>query len=254
MSIIPSSIKDKTFDKLVSYYEETGDVKKVVSVCREIVKSPESNGIIRGETAEIVLYVMLLDFIKRNNLTDWRICKGLILKDVDCYDGKYFTEVDLTVFTPKCIFSFECKSYKGPKYLIDKGTLYSKKGGKFTKALDVYDQHVKHFNTLFKNIESGLNKGISNPRYKSFKLLYFDFADVPTEDRRDKQFKAVFPIINYKNLYKLFVDYWDRPDYWNMNSVNRMVDIIEKTGEKNQKRHLSYVTGLRSSRDISHKN
>ena len=61
--------------------------------------------------------------------------------------------------------------------------------------------------------------------------MYFDFADIPTEDKRETKYRSLFPIINSNNIYSLFKDYSDRPDYWNMNVVNKVVDIVEKNKE-----------------------
>lgn len=238
------AIKESTFDSLVRYYEKIGDIKKFTLVCHAMVKDKESTPAMRGEIAETVLYVMLQDFIEKNSLTDWRLSKGMILKDPDNYSNGYLTELDLTLFTPKCIFSFECKSYKGEKYLTERGTLNLKKGEKITKVMDVFDQHSKHFNMLYTNLECALKKDADDKKYKSFKLLYFDFADMPTEDKREKLYSRVFPIVNVKNLYSLFKDYDSRPTYWNMYAVNKVVDVIEKNKKKNTKNHLNYVTNL----------
>lgn len=210
-----------------------------------MLDNKDSTAQMRGEVCETVLYVMLNDFITKNNLTDWRICKGLILKDVNKErDNSYFTEVDLTLFTPKCVYSFECKCYKGNKYLSDKGTLYVRRGKSYKKALDVFDQHFKHFKVLFDTIKPGLNKSLDDKNYKSFKLLYFDFSTERTKDKREDKYKSLFPIINEDNLFSLFKTYKDRPDYWNMDIVNKVVDIVVKGTKVNKKKHLEYVKGL----------
>jgi len=243
------SIKDSTFDTLVRYYDKIKDLDKFVKVCNAMLVDEESTPVMRGEIAETVLYVLLDDYIKKNNLTDWRISKGLILKDINKDpSNEYFTELDLTLFTPKCIFSFECKSYKGSKYLTDSGTLKVKRGNTYKVQLDVFDQHSKHFDVLFENIKCALDDDVYDKRFKSFKLLYFDFSDSPTVDKREQKYRRIFPIINENNLYSLFNKYDERPNYWNMKIVNKVVDIIEKNKKANTKRHLKYVTGLRNSR------
>lgn len=235
---------------MIKYYNKNKDIDRFILVCREILKNKSSTPEMRGEVCEVVLYIMLNNYIEENNLKDWRIVKGLILKDVTKeVDHNYFTEVDLTLFTPKCIYSFECKCYKGEKYLSDKGTLYVKRGKKFTKSLDVFDQHLKHFKVLLDNVKVGLDKSVSDNKFKSFKLLYFDFSIERTEDRREDKFKSMFPIINESNLIPLFNDYNSRPKYWNMSIVNKVVDIIERNSESNTKKHLDYVTSLNHNRN-----
>ena len=248
------SIKDSTFDVLVNYYNKNKDLKRFILVCREILDKKASTPEMRGEVCETVLYVMLTHFIEKNNLKDWRVSKGLVLKDVEQdRDHRYFTEVDLTLFTPKCVYSFECKCYKGVKYLKDKGTLYVKRGKSYKKQLDVFDQHFKHFKVLFNNIKCGLSKTVDDKNYKSFKLLYFDFSTERIEDKRDEKFKQLFPIINEDNLFSLFKTYGKRPNYWNMEIVNKVVNIVEKASEENAKKHLDYVTSLGHSRNRNSK-
>lgn len=243
------SVKDSTFDVLLRYYDRTKDLKKFILVCREMLEKKASTPEMRGEICEVVLYVMLNEYIKKNNLKDWRIAKGLILKDVNKEkDHNYFTEVDLTLFTPKCIYSFECKCYKGKKYLKDRGTLYVKRGNDYKKALDVFDQHFRHFKVLLDTVKVGMDKRVDDPKYKSFKLLYFDFSIERTEDKREAKFKSLFPIINEDNLFSLFNTYNDRPNYWNMEIVNKVVDIVEKSSKANSKKHLDYVSSLNHNR------
>lgn len=233
----------------MDYYNKINDLDRFILVCREMLEKKASTPEMRGEICEVVLYVMLNDYIKKNNLKDWRISKGLILKDVNREkDHNYYTEVDLTLFTPKCIYSFECKCYKGEKYLADRGTLFVKRGKSYKKALDVFDQHYKHFKVLYDNVKVGMDKSVDDKKYKSFKLLYFDFSTERTQDKRDAKYKSLFPIINENNLFSLFKTYDDRPNYWNMPIVNKVVNIIEKNKESNTKNHLEYVSNLNHNR------
>lgn len=241
-------VKGRTFNSLVNYYCKDRNLKRFLAVCQAMVKSKDSTPEMRGEICESVLYVMLTDFINKNNLTDWRISKGLILKNVsDGTNPNHLTELDLTLFTPKCIFSFECKSYKGEKYLKDKGLLYLKKAKRHIKSIDIFDQHIKHFYVLEDNLKIAL-KQVKPSKYKSYRLLCFEFSDTPLVDKREDKYKALFPVCNVDNLYSIFKHYNDRPDYWDMERVNRVVDIIEKASEKNKKNHLDYVTSLHHSR------
>lgn len=241
-------VKDKTYNSLVNYYKKERNIKKFLAVCNEMICSPNSTPEMRGEICESVLYVMLIDFIKRNKIKDWRISKGLILKNIDDNkNSKYFTELDLTLFTPKCIFSFECKSYKGEKFLKDKGTLYVKRNGRFRKGMDIFDQHIKHFDVLKDNLNFALNP-VNHSKFKSYRLLCFEMSDSPLMDNREDKYKGMFPVCNVNNLYSIFKNYNERPDYWNMERVNKVVDIIEMAKEKNSKRHLQYVTNLRGNR------
>lgn len=243
-------VKGKTYNSLISYYNKEKNLKKFLAVCDCMVKSQTSTPEMRGEICESVLYIMLTDFIEKNKLTDWRISKGLILKNIsEEKSSEYVTELDLTLFTPKCVFSFECKSYKGQKRLKDKGTLYLKRSKGYKKSVDIFDQHVKHFNVLEENLKCALNP-VKSLTYKSYRLLCFEFSDTPLIDKREDKYRALFPVCNSNNLYNIFKGYKDRPVYWNMDRVNRVVDIIEKATEKNTKRHIDYVSSLNHSRSL----
>lgn len=247
-------IKNRTFNSLVGYYQNHRNLDRFLEVCKTMIRDKKSTPEMRGEICESVLYVMLKDYIDRNKLKDWRISKGLILKDIKSdRNSKFLTELDLVLFTPKCVFSFECKSYRGEKYLAEEGTLYVKNGNQFEKKLDVFKQHYNHFKVLGTNINSGLlsPNGRNTKTFKSHRLLYFDFSDVPTLDKRSEANKKVFPICNVNNLYSLFKDYDKRPDYWNMDFINKVVDVIESVNEKNTKNHRAYVSGLVNSNSKS---
>ena len=247
MSIV-LDVKGRTFNSLVNYYNKEKNLKKFIAVCQSMVKSKDSTPEMRGEICESVLYVMLTDFIVKHNLKDWRISKGLILKNVsDGSNPNYLTELDLTLFTPKCVFSFECKSYKGEKFLCDKGTLYLKNGVGRKKRMDIFAQHIKHFYVLEDNIRIAL-KEVLPSKYKSYRLLCFEFSDTPLIDERDDKYKGLFPVCTVNNLYNIFKSYNERPDYWDMERINKVVDIIEKAGKKNKKSHLDYVTSINRNR------
>lgn len=136
------SYKEDTHSLLIQKYEELG-LQKMITIARAMLentdykKSTDFIAHMHGEVCETVLECIVLDYMKTYNLEryGWFYKKGLILRDVNHLDSNYFTELDLTVFTPQKIFAFECKSYGGDKKITDKCTIRKKKGGTF----DVYD-------------------------------------------------------------------------------------------------------------------
>ena len=61
-------VKNKTFNSLVNYYNKDKNIKKFLALTKAMVTSPKSTPLMRGEICESVLYVILTDFIERNNL------------------------------------------------------------------------------------------------------------------------------------------------------------------------------------------
>ena len=78
-------------------------------------------GQVRGEVAEIILEVKILDFIRKNKLP-WFLIKSLAIPRTD-NKAKKTTELDLTLFTPTHIILFEIKSRKGKYKLLEECNL-----------------------------------------------------------------------------------------------------------------------------------
>ena len=239
------SKKIRTNSVLMNYYNNNSDnLKKVIEVCKAMLKSKNSSADIRGELCETLLVIMLEDFIKKNNLdrAGWFLSKGLILKDLDNPTSEYLTELDITLFTPKKIYLFECKSYKGEKMVDKELTLYTKSSKGWNKKFDVYDQHTKHFLALYKYLE-GFRERV-NSKYKPYKIVAFDFSDGDIIDKRAEKYKELFPIKNETNLYDIFKTYNDEPIQWDISYVRKVVEKLEETKGSLTAKHLDYVTSL----------
>lgn len=245
-------IKHNTYDVVYDYYKKSGNLNNTLKVARKMVESPNSTPVIRGELCECVLTIMMEDFIKKNNLDKkgWFFEKGLILKDLDNPKGEYLTELDFTLFTPKQIYLFECKSYKGDKKFTDECVI-SVKTNKDTwrKKFDVYAQHIKHYKALFKYLKNFIIN--INSKMKPFKIVCFVFADGEIIDEREDKFKRLFPVLTEKTLYDLFKDYNNRPVYWDIKYVKRAVKIINESKDSLHSEHLDYVTNLDHSNSNS---
>lgn len=236
---------ESTFNNMLSLYQRLGSIEKFKRVSKEIVSSPNSTRIMRGEVAESLLYVMLEHYIKVNNIKDWRITKGTILKKKKNNGKHHMCELDVTLFTPKCIFCFECKSYKGKTFLLNEGSLFTVgKDNNLIFKVDVYKQQMNHVETLEHNLSYALVEKRNGSKYRSLKILMFDFADISTVDKRVKVNRELFPLLNENSLYNLFIDYNKRPTYWDMDKVNKILDIIEKNKSQLRIEHLKYVDSL----------
>lgn len=241
-------LKDSTYRTLVKYYKQTKDINRLVTVAQKMLESKNSDPIIRGEICESVLVSMLEDYIEKNNLADkgWFIDKGLILKDMHNVDSEYLTELDVTLFTPKQIYLFECKSYKGTKVAREKCSLYirTRANGKDKekRMIDVYSQHIKHYKALLKCLAPFMIN--VNSKSKPFRLVCFDFSEGELIDERTDRDKRIFPILNETNLYSLFNGYNKKAVQWDITSVRKLVNRLDDCKESLTRKHLSYVTSL----------
>lgn len=237
------SIKDRTSDAIFSYYKKTKSLDKTLKTGRAMLKSSSSLPIIRGELCEAILIIMLSDYIREHKLKDkgWFISKGMILRDMDNLDSKYCTELDVTLFTPERIYLFECKSYKGPKKLEGECTLFTANDSLWTKRLDVYDQHIKHFKALNKYLDKfRLNRDSKKGPYK---IVYFNFSEGSIIDNRDEKYKKRFPVMDETNLYNLF-NKDSLPVHWDIDYVRKAVKLIDGSKKELTSVHLDYVKSL----------
>ena len=173
---------------------------------------------------------------------DWFCAKGLIIKDINNPASGYFTELDYTVFTPQKIFAFECKSYGGDKKITDICTIKKKKGG----AFDVYAQHEKHAVVLSEQL-----RAFRKSQYigtQAYQLILFNFSTGETLDTRTVQNKLLMPCLDETNVLNIFSIYENDPVIWNMEYLKKAIAIIQKHGDENTKKHLSYVKDLRRNK------
>ena len=239
------SYKNSTNEVLLDYYKST-DLKKTIEVAKAMLKSSSFkdnktfHSHVHGEICESVLECIILDYMKKYPIRTktWFYSKGLIVKDVQNPNNGYFTEIDLTVFTPQKIYAFECKSYGGDKRIIDKCKIVKKKGGSF----DVYNQHEKHARVLSEQLNPFRKREtIVTPGYQ---LALFNFSLGNTEDIRTPQDKVLMPCVDDTNVTNLFEMNKDKNVIWNMAYVKRAIQIIERNRDENVQKHLEYVKNL----------
>lgn len=245
------SYKESTHDVLLEYHKKFG-AAKTIQIAHAMLESSlhKKDGYflshVHGEICETVLEILIIDFIRDYNLNSkgWFYKTGLILKDVNNPGNGYFTELDLTLFTPQKIFAFECKSYGGDKRITDRCTIRKKKGGVF----DVYDQHQKHFKVLADQMQPFRIANKNTRGFAPYQLVLFDYALGVTEDVRDAQNKVLMPCLNETNVLNILKPVFDKPVQWDIARVHKAVDIITKNNSENTKKHLAYVTDLNKRR------
>lgn len=240
-----NNLKNKTSTALLNYYSENPNLANFINVARKMLVVKGTSPLIRGEICEIVLEIILKEFMNKNkNITkDWILEGGLIINDKNNPTSDYLTEIDRVLFTPRMIYVFECKSYKGEKLLKDKGSLYVKKGNKFSMKLDVFEQNRKHSVALLKYILPSMkNKSSDN---KLVKMAMFDFSIGEYTDRREDKFKGIFPLVDDKTVLNLFKGYSSKDECWDMEKLKGIIESLNIDKSKKVNDHLNYVKGIK---------
>lgn len=243
-----SSVKAATHKVLMAKYVECG-LDTAIEIARNALRQHPKNHTydsiegfhadLSGEICETVLEILLKEYCLRNpgRTQHWFWDKGVILSNHDSYKSKFLTEVDMILFTPGCIFLFECKSYSGRKQLVNKGLLQRDVGN----SCDVYKQSSLHLEA----VQSWFGKLSSKPR---FSLVFFDFSIGELVDKRKAEDKACLLYTNEKNLYKL-LDVQLEP-VWDTSTLHRIHTVLERQTESLRQRHLDYVKSLRKGDSV----
>lgn len=239
-------IKEKTRDNLKLLYERRG-YDMAVAVAREILgrnvnkalaKAPDIDKkvfktSVNGELGESVLEIAVLEYCKNNpkETKDWFYTKSMILKDPTNPKSEFLTELDFTLFTPECIYLFECKSYSGNKKLVDRGMLLRDCGN----SCDVFQQSYVHIETLDKNIAGYVEHGCK-PNYK---MVMFNFSKGDLSDLRDDKAKYFMPCVDECDWQQVLLRGANR--VWNLNRLRPAIDKIYSASDKLRAEHLHYV-------------
>lgn len=225
---------------ILKFYKER-DVQQTKSFCRKLLEAQDHKSDkkfkseVHGEICEALLEVLLLDYINRNNLQNrWFIEKGMVLKDLNSNNKNFYTELDLTLFTPGKIVLFECKSYAGDKKICDECTIVRTCG-----EFDVYKQNLNHMKVLNSNIKTCFN-GKSN----AYKMVLFNFSLGTIKDLREEQWKKRMPIIDIDNLDDFLNVVAKQPSVWDVHKLKKICNIIMEKNSILRKKHLAYVKTL----------
>ena len=239
------SYKESLYEKIFDFYDEHG-IENTMDLCNELLGSNKYRdtenfyAYTQGELCEIVLELLVKEYIEDNNLENiWIPVKSLVVRDIDYYgenskDGDYFTEIDFVIFTPYKILAFECKNYSGEKIITDRCTVNIE--GR--KPKDVFRQHFGHAKALeetFRPMKSG-GEDIAD-----IKLAYFNFSKGSITDEREKRDRKIMPIIGTDNLYKFLDSFKDKGNYWDIPTIERAIKLMTKNSKKLHDSHLQYL-------------
>ena len=191
--------------------------------------------VMNGEISETVLEIILREYMVCNpEITkQWHLSKGLILKDPKKPRSKFLTELDLTLFTPQCVYVFECKSYAGDKRIVGQGTIIRMYGN----SCDVYRQNLLHVSTLHSNIEAFSE----NPIYR---MKIFDFSRGQVQDNREPKFQGLLEYTTVGNVLQSIEVDRGAQAVWDMPRLLPAIAAMERASERLRPEHLKYVKEL----------
>lgn len=232
--------KEATYEKMMEVYQNRGKDGAIKaaegilhsSACADDVEFKME---LHGEVCECVLEILIRDEIKTNpNAKDWVFCKGTVLKDRKNVKKEFFTEIDFILFTPECVFLFECKSYTGRKELICNGTVRRENGSYF----DVYKQSVLHKEVLEKWIEDFVLRG----KIPVIQMCMFNFSNGELVDKRSRNARREMPCLDKDTVIPYITIPGDR--VWDMGCFPHVRDVFNKNSDAFRQRHLDYVKSL----------
>ena len=241
-----SKTKTATHDVLLDLYQRAG-LQVTLSVARDLLKS-DVRGKIRkskiaefktemnGELSEVVLEILIMDYcaMHARQTKDWFWYKSLILRDPGG-SADFLTELDFTLFTPECIYIFECKSYSGKKRLSGDGMLERQSGN----SCNVYKQNLLHVRTLDKNLKHSVKKPI-------YRMVMFNFSSGDLVDTRADHAKFVMPCVGAEDWESVLVK---GAPVWNLGAIKPFTDKLAKDSERLRERHLKYVKSIERYED-----
>jgi len=192
-----TKLKNNTINIIYKLYKTQG-IKRALNAANNLLTEIENTdnsvsekNIIKGELAEITLYIILKEFSKYLKFKTY-LCKGLFVKNEDT--GQV-TEIDIVFATPYRIYLIECKSYSGKKKVIKKECSLYRNG---RLIIDVYEQNKLH-TLIFNKCYGGLTKNKSKP-YKM--ILYdYEFRDLRSKDNINKM-----PVVNQDTILNFLIN------------------------------------------------
>lgn len=197
---------------------------------------------VHGEICETVLELRILEFMSKNKeyTKDWRLVKGLILKDRHNLASDFMTETDLFLATPQCLYLFECKSYSGDKVLVKDGLLVRQLAHEVKPFYcNVYQQSMLHKNVIS---EWFTDEFLLPGRIPIIQTCMFDFSLGTLVDKRSRAAKIELPCLNINSLIPYLVSQTE--EAWDMQALCAVVERLQAVSDKCRSSHLKYVKSL----------
>lgn len=233
--------RELTHKKLMEIFEKRGTRAALTAAegllhSKEYSKDLAFKRELNGELCETVLEILLKSYYCRNlsAAKEWHFVKSFVLSERGKSPYDFLTEIDLALFTPACIFLFECKSYSGEKTLIDDGKLY--RNGKF--ACDVFSQSLLHKRTL----EPWVNDFVVSGRTPLIQMCMFEYSNGPLTDKRGRAARIEMPCLNAAQVIDYVKGFTET--VWNMAVLKKALGVLEVSSDNFRSAHLNYVKEL----------
>lgn len=236
-----NKMKDDLAETLNSIYLSRGidaltdKIYGILENCKQSKYPVSYRNQIKGECTEILLQASLMELQK--SVQPSISVKGLCFTKAGTDKT---TELDVTFFTPYCVYLFECKCYAGAKTLTQEGVLTSQIKGQ-SRTIDVFSQsamHVEYLNSRVGQFHlSTIDK--CNPPYK---MVLVDGSDGTMTDKREARWKQGFPVVNIDDISdwceREFRDAKSKKIQWNLKSMNPVLKDISEHSDAMMKKHL----------------
>lgn len=233
---------EKLRRRILELYESRG-LKIAVEKCDELLKDSGRGSAklseeerrralaeFRGELAEVVLEVIVRDYVKNNKGSFY--IKNLVVPKIE--DPTHFNELDLTLFTEGMVFLFECKSYNVDKVLTGDCTIEME--GRDSQ--DIYKQNFAHLKTFHEHLKSfKKSTGIG------YKLIFFDYSldKYSVTDKRGDKEKSKMILTNKNTINKIINENAKNQSMWEIADMSEYLRPISNSSEKNMKIHLENI-------------
>lgn len=194
---------------------------------------------VKGELSEAVLEVVCVHLQKL--LPQSILLKGLCISKKT--DPLVTTEMDLVLFTPFCLYMFECKSYSGSKILKDACTLVG------SHEQNIYAQNRMHFDLLFQYISPFmLRRDKYPPGNPPVKLILFELSSGDIEDRRESKYQKLYPCITLDTICDWIQDEFSKERVV-LYDLPRLAPVLEELDQKSAETFKRHVKRLQSRRN-----
>lgn len=240
--VIPGAHKSNTRKLLLAIYEQYGiatayeKAHEIIKQCEDTKYNRDKRSAVKGELAEVVLEIFCIHLQKI--LPSTIVSKGLCIYKQG--DKRVTTEMDLILFTPFCMYMFECKSYSGKKVLTEECYL------KAMSTKDVYRQSKYHFEILWPYVSKFVLKShtptLDNPVVK---LILFELSSGDIDDQRTAKNKALYPCLTLDNILA-----WAQKEFgrtrtviYDMKGLDPVIKQLDAGSAATFEKHLARLKG-----------
>lgn len=229
--------------KVYGFEKAISKVTEIFNASRKAGKKvgdPMKAGQMRGELAEILLEIHLLEYCKTHKQCFY--VKGLCVTKSNNRGASPYTEMDLVFCTPEMVYMFECKSYSGRKQLVNECTIVRER----YHSMDVYGQNLMHTDALDAHISKNKLCGREDVPYT---LVLFSMSEDETKDLREPCWKKTIPLVDEKTIQNYL---WEQAStgrvWWNIKGLLADCQKLNVDSDSNKKRHVAYLTKSKSKR------